>query len=108
MEELRERELRAEAQREAKKRAMAKQAQQALLEEERRAQENLQMRRHLEKLEEADRQKKRSAMAAQAQRAVELAKSNQLAEKYRVIAREQSEKEDREISEYLRRKAGEQ
>ena len=120
MEEVRQRGLRADAEKHARKQAMARAAQQELLdqvarnhqlellEEERLAQENLQMRRHLEKLAEVDRQKKIEAQAAQARRNIELAKSNQLAEKYRVIAREQNEKEDQEIASYLAKKAAAQ
>ena len=120
MELVRQRGLRQDAEKAAEARAAAKVAQQALLEqldhrrqlqlleEERLAQENLQMRRHLEKLAEADRKKKLEEKAAQARRNSELAKSNQLAEKYRVIAREQSEKEDRDIAAYLRKKAAAQ
>ncbi len=93
MEDVRVRGLRAEAAREEAHRAQAKQAQQALLaqvaqrqqlellDEERMAQENIQMRRHLQQLEEQDRQKKQQAAQAQALRNLELAKSNQLAEK---------------------------
>lgn len=117
MEKLRIQGLRQDADKQVNRRQAAKAAQQdllsqiqrnkemQLLEEERLAQENVQMRRHLEILEEKELQKKRVAQAAQARRNVELAKANQLAEKYRIMEREQEEKEDKEISQYLHKKA---
>jgi hypothetical protein len=55
-----------------------------------------------------EREKARAAAAAAAARTAALARSNQLSEKYRVIAKEQEEQEDRDIARYLQRKAAEQ